>query len=127
MNLSGTDGRGHKRPWLIEEAANHPFWTDRKNDERVAKPVFQDTLLSPFNRGIKSILDAMENTVNGQAVDPKKPHFEGLYADNLVDFAKSVKELQSKLPADDTVIVRKAKLAIAENQAIVDAAEKQTA
>lgn len=124
MNLSGTDGKGHRRQWRILEADANPFWTDPRNDEKVAKPVFQDTLLSPFQRGIKGILEAVENTVNGQPVNPKKPYFDGIYSDKLVDFAEKAKALIAEVPADDTVIVRRARAERARLDAVIEAGEK---
>jgi hypothetical protein len=106
INLTGTDGHGNKRPFLIEKAQNTPFWSDPDNAERVAKPVFQDTLFSPVNRSIKAFYQAIENTVNGKPVDPTKPYYDGIHSDKVVDIMSKMKALVAELPADDTREVR---------------------
>lgn len=121
INLSGTDGKGNKRPFLIEEANKTPFWTDRDNAEKVVKPVFQDTLLSPIMRAYKDIMAAAENTVKGKPVDPSKPFYDGVQPDAVVDFAKAVKALADKLPADSTREIRQTQKRIAEDTLFVQA------
>lgn len=120
VNLSGVKD-GQKRPFKIVEANAMPFWLDSDNDERVSKPVFQETLLSPISRVVKTITDAMENTVNGKPVDAAKPFFDGLHGDNLIDFATKVKELVDALPKDNTLEVRRAETRIKEDQDFVKA------
>lgn len=99
---------GERRPFLIDEANAHPFWTDQANAERVAKPVYQDTLLAPINRVLKDLQAAVDNTHNGQPIDPNKPFYDGIHADKVVNFAKSVKEMADALPKDATRDVRMA-------------------
>lgn len=120
INLSGVKN-GEKRPFDIDGANNMPFWMDKDNDETVRKPVFQETLMSPILRVTKQITDAMENTVNGQPVDPSKAYFDGLYGDNLIDFAAKVKEMVNALPKDSTLEVRRAQTRMAEDAGIIQA------
>lgn len=108
VNLTGTDGKGNKRPWKIEEANARPFWTDRNNDERVAKPVFRDTLIGSIDRAYKQFMEAINNTKDGQPIDPTKPFYDGIQTDKVVDFFKKVKEMRDELPVDATADVRKA-------------------
>lgn len=123
INLSGVTPNGEKRPFKIEEANSTPFTTDRDNAEKVARPVFQDTLLSPINRAVKQIMDAMENTINGKPIDASKPFFEGLHGDKVVEFAKFVQNKAAELPKDSTLEVHRAKLRIAEDSNFVKANE----
>lgn len=125
INLSGTDGKGNKRPFLVEDANKTPFWTDRDNAEKVVKPVFQDTLLSPIMRAYKDIMAAAENTVNGKPVDASKPYYEGTHPEAVIDFAKAVKALADKLPADNTKEVVATKKRIAEDMLFVKAHEPE--
>lgn len=122
INLSGLDAAGVKRLFNVEEANAKPFWTDSRNAERVAKPVYQDTLLNGVDRSVKAIIEAIENTVDGKAVDPSKPYFDGLNAPKVVDFAKKVRDMAAELPQDPTSAVRKATQIRDTAQATIDAA-----
>lgn len=107
INLSGTDGMGKKREFLLEQANNTPFWNDSRNDEAIKfKPIFKDTALSGVDKMIKDVLAAAENTVNGKPVDPNKPFYDGLHLDTVVNFAERVKAMRDELPADETRAVR---------------------
>lgn len=107
INLSGTDEKGAKRPFLLEQANNTPFWNDSRNDEAIKfKPIFKDTLLSGVDKMIKDAEAMAENTVNGKPVDPKKPYYDGLNLDTVIDFAQKVKAMRDALPSDETRSVR---------------------
>ena len=114
INLSGTDGKGNKRPFLVAEANATPFWTDSDNAERVAKPVFKDTLLSKIDTAYNEFTKAIENTVNGKPVDPSKPFYDGIHSDKVADFFAAVKAMRDELPADETRAVRLAQAKQAE-------------
>lgn len=119
INMGGLDKMGNKRPFLIQEAANTPFWNDAANNERVAKPVFQSAILNPVDRAIKTMQDSLENTVNGKPVDPSKPYYDGIESDKVVNFLAKVKELRGELPADSTEEVRKVQARAAADQAFL--------
>jgi hypothetical protein len=106
--LSGTDGQGNKRPFKIAEANATPFWTDKDNNERVAKPVFKDTLMSKIDTAYKEFMAAIENTANGKAIDVSKPFYDGIHSDKMTDFFTAIKSMRDELPADETLAVRKA-------------------
>jgi hypothetical protein len=108
VNLTGTDGKGNKREWKIEEANARPFWTDRNNDERVAKPVFRDTLVGSIDRAYKQFMEAFNNTKDGQPIDPTKAYYDGIQTDKVLNFFEQVKKLRDDLPVDATADVRKA-------------------
>lgn len=108
INLSGTDGKGVKRPFMISEADADHFAKNPNYAEQV-KPIYQQTILSKFNAGVRDIMNAMENTLNGKPIDPKKPYFDGKNGDVLVDFAKYVKDHIDQIPADTTLELAKAK------------------
>lgn len=120
INLSGTLENGARRPFRIEEAHNTPFWTDSANAERVAKPVYQDTLLSGVNRAVKAIIDAIDNTIDGKPIDTGKPYFDGIHGSKVVDFARRVREMAEEIPQDATMIVRKAAKDREQAQRIID-------
>lgn len=107
INLSGTDGKGAKRAFLIAEANATPFWTSTKFKE-IVKPVFLQTAVGKVDAMYREIMSAAENTVNGKPVDASKPFYDGLNMDKIVDFATKVKEMRDALPADETLAVRKA-------------------
>lgn len=86
---------GDKRPWLIEQANATPFWTDKDNAERVARPVFRDTILGKFDQGIREFEAAVNNTtvVSGKAapIDATKPYYDGVQMDKAMEFFQSIK------------------------------------
>ncbi len=106
INLSGTDGQGNKRPFLVDKANATPFWSDSDNNEMVARPVFKDTLMSKIDKAYSEFTSAMENTVNGKPVDPSKPFYDGIHGDKMADFFNAVKAMRDALPADETRQVR---------------------
>jgi len=114
INLSGTDAQGNKRPFKLDEADKKPFWTDSDNAERVVKPVYRDNVMSKVNSAIREFKAAIANTVNGQPIDPTKPHFDGIHADKVVDFFEQVEKLANGLPKDETRVVRQAQQQIRE-------------
>lgn len=121
INMGGIDAKGNKREFLLQEAAETPFWNDSANNERVAKPVFQSAILNPIDKAIKTMEASLENTANGQPVDPSKPYYDGVGSDKVVDFLKKVKEMRGELPADTTEDVRKVQARTQADQAYLAA------
>lgn len=121
INLTGTDGKGNKRPFLVEKANQTPFWTDADNAERVAKPVFKDTLMSKIDTATRDFNAAIENTVNGKPVNPDKPFYDGIHSDKVVDFFAKLKEMRDALPNDETRAVRLAQKQQAELGEFIEA------
>ena len=99
---------GAERPFLVDLANATPFWTDSDNAERVARPVFKDTLMAKIDSAYKEFNAAIENTANGKPVDPSKPFYDGIHSDKIADFFTTVKALRDALPKDETLTVRKA-------------------
>lgn len=109
---------GEKRPFLVHEANNTPFWTDADNNERVVKPVWRDNLLAKVNSAEKEFRAAWENTTkDGKAVDPTKPFFDGVHGDKVVSFFDEVAKLREALPKDATREVRQAQADLAKAEA----------
>lgn len=121
INLSGTDGKGAKRQFQIDLANATPFWLDRDNAERVAKPVFRDTLMSKFDTAIKEFEASAANTLNGKPIDPSKPFYDGLHIDKMVEFFTNLKTAKDNLPADETRVVRLTQARIAKDTEFVTA------
>lgn len=109
---------GERRPFLVEEANMAPFTSDGANREMV-KPIFQNVLLSPIDAASKRFMTAIENTANGQPIDPSKPYYDGVHGDKILDFFTEVAKLQAKLPADATKEVRDAQKRIKDDTAFV--------
>ena len=99
---------GARRPFLVDQAEATPFWSDADNAERVAKPVFKDTLMSKIDSAYKEFNAAIENTANGKPIDPSKAFYDGIHADKITDFFVQLKSMRDALPADETLAVRKA-------------------
>jgi hypothetical protein len=114
INLSGVDQNGNKREFKLDLADKTPFWTDKDNAERVVKPVYRDNLMSKINSSLREFKAAMANTLNGQPIDPTKPHYDGIHADKVVDFFEQVEKLANALPADQTKTVRTAQQTLRE-------------
>lgn len=95
INLSGTDEKGDKRPFLVEQANKTPFWTDKDNAERVARPVFQQALTGKFDQAIREFESALANTqvVNGKpaAINPDKAYYDGVKLDKVEAFFLAMK------------------------------------
>jgi hypothetical protein len=108
INLSGLTPEGEKRPFKIEEANATPFWTDQDNNEKVAKPVYQDTLMAGINRSIRDFNAAVANTVEGKPIDPTKPFYDGVKMAEVADFMAEVEKRANALPKDNTREVRQA-------------------
>lgn len=108
INLSGVDAGGIKRPFLVADANASPFWTDKDNAEKVAVPVFQAGLLSPIESALKKTRAAIANTVDGKAIDPTKPFYDGVNTADVLSFADAVEKLAVNLKPDNTMEVRKA-------------------
>lgn len=106
INLTGTDGKGNKRTFQVELANKTPFWTDKDNNELVAKPVYKDTALGKVDAMVREITNAAENTLNGKPINKDKPFYDGLNMDVIVDFAQKVKAMRDALPPDETRAVR---------------------
>jgi len=124
INLSGIDKNGVRRPFLIEEANANPFWTDKDNAERVAKPVYRETLMSKIDSAMKEFFAAIENTANGAPINPDKAFYDGIHTDRVVSFFEAVQNMRAELPADDTYQVRKLRKQAAEAAAAADALER---
>ena len=86
INLSGTLPDGTRRPFKVEEADKTPFWHNKKLDEKLATPVYQDTILSPINKAIKSFREAVNNTQDGKPIDASKPFYDGIHLDKVTAF-----------------------------------------
>lgn len=75
INLSGTDDKGNKKPWLIEAAARTPFWLDNRFNEAVWKPVYRESLVAKPAAMLREYRKIMDNTVivdgKPQPKDPK--------------------------------------------------------
>lgn len=115
---------GGKRPFLVDEANSAPFTTDSGNAEKVARPVFKDTLLNPVTKAIKDFRAAMENTANGQPVDPNKPFYDGIHADAVTAVFDEMEAKINGLPADDTRVVRLTQQRMATDAAFIEGAGK---
>lgn len=106
---------GDKRPWLIEQANKTPFWTDKDNAERVAKPVYRDAILGKFDLGIREFEAAFNNTTTAQGkaapIDATKPYYDGVQVDKALEFFQSMKNNVTNFRTavkDDTREVRNA-------------------
>lgn len=122
INLSGiVPATGEKRRFEVEKAAKTPFWLDKANDEKVAAPVYRDTLLSPITRAIKQFKDAMANTnPDGSAKDPTKPIYVDDSTGSVQRFVESVEVMATALPVDLAKARHKAKLELARIEAMSD-------
>ncbi len=112
---------GAKRPFLIEQANATFFWSDKDNDEKVAKPIYQETVLSPIHRAIKQIEDAAKNTANGKPIDATKPFYDGVQVDNVVSIVEAIKAKLAEMPKDSTLEVRRAQSRMREDAGIITA------
>lgn len=110
---------GERRPFMLAEA-NVADWKASNYAREQVKPLFQQSVLDPITAARKRIMTAMENTANGQPINPSKPFYDGKHGDSVVNFFDEVAKLQAKLPADTTQELRAAMLAVKENQAKVD-------
>jgi hypothetical protein len=117
---------GERRPFLVDEANIAPFTSDAGNREQV-KPLFQNTLLNPIQAASKRFFTAVENTVNGQPVDPSKPYYDGKHMDAIAKFFETVKEAQANLPADATAELRARQARLREDTAFIDAVTENEA
>lgn len=115
-----------KRPFLIEQFAKTYFWKDSDNNERVAVPVYQETMVSPILRVVKDFDLAMENTVNGKPVNAAKKFYDGIHADQVAEAMSKIKEIINSLPKDSTWAVRKAQQEIAEKEEFVRSSLSET-
>ena len=102
---------GQKRPWLIEQANSVHFTKNPDNAEKVGIPIFQQTAIAQIDAAVKKILEAANNTLNGEPIDVKKAFYKGVEMDKVVDFAEAVRDLKLTLPKDSTLEVYKAKQA----------------
>jgi hypothetical protein len=86
---------GGKRPFLVKQANETPFWTDSDNAERVAKPVYRDNLTNKLDQAISEFEKALQNTlVTGTKVSPidaTKPYYDGVQLDKATEFFQSLK------------------------------------
>jgi hypothetical protein len=105
---------GEERPFLIEEANNTVFWSDKDNAERVVKPVYRDTLFSKVDSALKEFRASLANTHEGKPIDPTKPFYDGIHTDKVVDFFNEVERLKAGLPKDSTREVRQAQAQLKE-------------
>lgn len=116
INLSGTGIDGEKRPFLVKEANDAPFWTDQANRE-IVRPVFQANLMTKINSSVRDFRNALANTIDGKPIDVTKPFYDGIYTNEMAAFFDNleiqVNELSVKAP-DNTQAVRKAQLELAE-------------
>lgn len=110
---------GERRPFMLAEATMAD-WKGANYAREQVKPLFQQSVLDPITAARKRIMTAMENTANGQPINPSKPFYDGKHGDSVVNFFDEVAKLQAKLPADTTQELRAAMLAVKENQAKVD-------
>lgn len=115
INLSGTDEKGDKRPFLIEKANETPFWMDEANREMVAKPVFRDALTGKIDVAVREFENAVANTVmvGGKAtpIDVTKGYYDGPHMDKAEEFFTSLKNNVVAFKSavkDDTREVRQA-------------------
>jgi hypothetical protein len=105
---------GKERPFLVEQAFNTPFWTDKDNNEMVVKPVYREQLMSKIALSMKEFRAAIANTANGEAIDVTKPFYDGLHSDKVIEFYNKLEVLLGELPADSTKVVRSAQQQIRE-------------
>lgn len=115
INLSGTDSKGNRRPWDIEMANKTEFWTAKRFDEKLAKPIYKETVMSGIQREAKRFKDADKNTKDGQPIDPLKPFYAGKNIDAMRSFYDELDNKIVDLSAwkDDTKTVDEAKATIA--------------
>lgn len=122
INLSGMRN-GVKRPFDLKTANETPFWTSRKFDEAIARPVFRENFMAKIDLAYREFIKAVENTVNGKPIDPSKPFFDGKHTEKVLDFFEEVKKLKENLPSDDTKVVTEAKLRLKQDLDLVKAYE----
>lgn len=109
INLTGKDELGNKRPFRVEEANATPFWSDKDNDEKVAKPVYQQTLMSGITRAIKDFRNAAANTnEDGTPIDVSKPFYDGKDIQAVSKAFDAMEAQLNELPSDNTREVRQA-------------------
>lgn len=112
---------GKKRPFLVEKANETPFYSAPQFRETAVKPIFQDTLLSKFDTMVREFEAAWANTVNGKAVDPKKPFYDGINGAQILDFITKGKEMRVGLKDDATREVFLANQKLKDAQALNEA------
>lgn len=99
---------GQRRPFLPMEANKTPFWTDKDNNEQVAKAIYKDGIFSKFNTGMKEFRAAWANTLDGKPIDPTKPYYDGIGGAQIFDFMEIMEKQVAELPVDNTRAIRKA-------------------
>lgn len=93
INLSGIVN-GERKPFLLEEANETPFWNLATARETTAEPIFRDNLVKAMERAVKTYRDAVNNTIvtpgaGAAAIDTSKPYYDGVQLDVVEDtFAK---------------------------------------
>lgn len=107
IKLSGKDGKGEERPFLVEEAAKTKFMKDSRFAEKAIKPVYVDTILAPQLNAERKFREAWSNTgPDGKAINPNEPFFDGLHGDKVLNFFDAVKALRAELPRDDSKAIK---------------------